>query len=254
MCLILLSWNAHPRYRLVVAANRDEFHARPATPVEYWREHRQILAGRDLQAGGTWLGVTTTGRFSAITNFRDPGAPSPAGKSRGELTRAFLAEQVEPRVYLDELRDEAADYGPFNLFVSDLSMLASFSSRNLEMRVLDPGLYGLSNHTLDTPWPKVVKGKGELRLILEQERRGMVEEIFRMLGDRTPAADSFLPDTGVGLERERDLSPIFIVGGEYGTRSSTVVLVNEGGTIEFFERVFSADGSESGRRAFVFHL
>jgi uncharacterized protein with NRDE domain len=198
MCLIFLAWRRHPDYRLVVAANRDEFYARPTAPAGYWPGEPDVLAGRDLEGGGTWLGVTRAGRFAALTNYRRGDGHIPDAPTRGRLVSDFLLSESSPGT-------------------------------------LGPGIYAVSNDLLDTPWPKVVRGKDSFQRLL-QARDIDPSTIFDLLSDRQSAADEALPDTGIGLARERKLSPIFIAAGDYGTRSSTVLLIDGAGDIAFHER------------------
>ncbi len=254
MCLILLAWNRHPEYCLIMAANRDEFHARPTAPAAWWPEPIGILAGRDLVGGGTWCGVDRRGRWAAVTNFRDfrdPAMGREGAFSRGLLVRDFLAAGAEAGSGLTAATVQAQDYRPFNLLAGDRESVAYFGSREGWVRMLPPGVYGLSNALLDTPWPKVVGGKAALAQIV---REGQVTstELFALLADRAPAPDSELPDTGVGPERERLLSSRFICSAEYGTRCSTLLLVRVDGEVVFHERRFAADGSCQGEVREVF--
>lgn len=236
MCLILLAHDAHPRYRLVVAANRDEFHERPAAPARWWDDAPGVLAGRDLRGGGTWMGVTRTGRFAAVTNYRDTAPPAPDAPSRGRLPGGFLAGDDEPEAYLRALAPRADRFAGFNLLVGDADSLWYFGNRGGEARPLEPGVYGLSNALLDTPWPKTERGKAGLREALAGGGEVDPEALFRLLWDAEPAPDAQLPDTGVGIERERMLSSPFIRGPEYGTRASTVLLVERAGAVRLVER------------------
>lgn len=254
MCLILLAWRAHPSYRLVVAANRDEEHARPTSNANFWPDAPEILAGRDLRSGGTWSGVTRSGRFAAVTNFRDPADRATRATSRGALVAEFLRSGVSAARFLQRLRPEAFDFAGFGLFVFDGTELGYFSNRGDTLRILEPGIYGLSNHLLDTPWPKVQRGKQRLAAALANadDDATLSEELFRYLGERTIADDGELPDTGVGLERERLLSPPFVLSEFYGTRSSTVTLLREDGQIVVEERTFSAEGRAVAQESFTF--
>lgn len=246
MCLIAIAWQAHPEYPLVVAANRDEWRDRPATPAHWWADHPRLLAGRDLQAGGTWMGVTRAGRFAAVTNFRDPSERRSTALSRGALVAEFLLGTEGPARYLAGLASRAAQYNGFNLLVSDGNSLAYFGSREGEVREVEPGVHALSNHLLDEPWPKVSKARQAMR-----EAVGDGDEpLFAMLSDSTPAPDAQLPDTGVGLERERWLSPTLITGETYGTRASTVLRISARDTARFEERTRNADGAVTLATAF----
>ncbi len=244
MCLILLAHEAHPRYRLVVAANRDEFYARPTAPAAWWPDAPEVLAGRDLRGGGTWMGVTRGGRFAAVTNFRDAAPAAPDAPSRGHLVGAFLRGSDAPDAYLRALAARAGEYAGFNLLVGDGEELRYLGNRGGAERPLAPGVYGLSNALLDTPWPKVERGRAGLAAALAGGGEVDPEALFRVLWDAEPAPDARLPETGVGLERERMLSSPFIRGPEYGTRASTVLLAGRDGRVRFVERTVTpgADG------------
>ena len=245
MCLILLAHDAHPRYRLVVAANRDEAYARPTAPAAWWADAPGVLAGRDLLGGGTWMGITRGGRFAAVTNFRETAPPPPDAPSRGHLVGGFLRGADAPDAYLRALAPRAGEYAGFNLLVGDGEELRYFGNRGEgEARTVDPGVHGLSNALLDTPWSKVERGKAGLAAALADRGEVDPEALFRVLWDAEPAPDAHLPDTGVGLERERTLSSPFIRSPEYGTRASTVLLVGRDGRVRFVERTVApgADG------------
>jgi uncharacterized protein with NRDE domain len=221
VCLILVAWQAHPDYSLVVAANRDEFYARRTAGADFWPDHPQILAGRDLEADGTWLGMTRSGRFAALTNYRDPASHKPQAPSRGKLVADFLAGDTAIETYLDAL--DAAAYNGFNLLLGDGQKLVAFSNISMQRHDLLPGVYGLSNALLDTPWPKVGAGKtalsGALAALPDESA------LFRLLRDDMRHPDAALPATGVSLEWERLLSAAFIRSPDYGTRCSTVIKV-----------------------------
>ncbi|MDB5761103.1 MAG: hypothetical protein JWQ21_98 [Herminiimonas sp.] len=225
MCLIVFAWQVIPGMPLIAAANRDEFYDRPATPAAWWEDHPQVYAGRDLQGGGTWLGVTRTGRFAALTNIRAPSEKRSDAPSRGALVADYLTGQTSAREYVDLIATNAGVFNGFNLLVGDCNELIWFSNRkNDDMRngrPLTPGIYGLSNDLLDTPWPKVVRTKAQFASLLCQ---GAPEEAyFEMLTDTTRTSDCRLPKTGVGIELERVLSAVCIKSPNYGTRVSTVV-------------------------------
>lgn len=226
MCLILFAWQAHPDYPLVVAANRDEWRERPAAPANWWDDAPDILAGRDLEAGGTWLGVTRSGRFAAITNFRDPSDRKSTAPTRGQLVADYLRGNASPRDYLATLAANAACYNGFNLLLADDTSMCYFGSREGEIIDVAPGIHGLSNHLLDEPWPKVENGKLALGAEFRAKSTGnaLLERSFAFLSNATRAEDAVLPDTGVGREWERVLSPALIVTEKYGTRCSTLVL------------------------------
>jgi uncharacterized protein with NRDE domain len=249
MCLILVAWRAHPDYPLVVAANRDEYHAREAAPASWWSQP-PILAGRDLTAAGTWLALTRDARFAALTNFRDPSRAHRDAPSRGALVPATLESPVPVAARLQQLQREAGAYNGFNLIFSDGEQLAVFESAVGSGRVLQPGVYGLSNHLLDTPWPKVVTAKAALGAALT--RLPEQQPLLELLRDEQRADDARLPRTGVSLEWERLLSSAFIRGADYGTRCSTLVLMDRRGTVRFHEWTWDASGTPAGDVSFAF--
>lgn len=248
MCLIALAWKAHPDFPLVVAANRDEWRRRPAAPAGWWNDRPDLLAGRDLEAGGTWLGITRSGRFCAVTNFRDPSEKRTTARSRGGLVVDFLAGSDSPAAYCASLARRLADYNGFNLVAGDGDALFYFGSREAKARAVEPGVHALSNHLLDEPWPKVRRAREAMRRALP----GGDEPLFAMLSDTTPGSDDELPDTGVGLAWERRLSPALITGKDYGTRASTVLRIAAGGQVRFEERTRDATGTVTNRAAEVF--
>lgn len=240
MCVIYLAIDQHPEFPLILLANRDEFYERPTAAAGYWADHPSIFAGRDLSGGGTWLGVTDEGRFAAVTNYRDPFAPSGVN-SRGELVADFLKGGDSPENYVNSVLERAAEYSGFNLLVGEINLHSSavvyYSNRGPDPRALTAGLYGLSNHLLDTAWPKVVKGKRELSRLLASNLTH-TEQFFGILADRTVAHDKELPTTGVPFEIERALSAIFIETPGYGTRSSTVLTFDNELSWNLEERVW----------------
>ena len=243
MCLALVAHRAHPRYALVLAANRDEFHARPASPLHWWDDGRPLLAGRDLAAGGTWCGLDRRGRLALVTNYRDPSLPRPQGRTRGALVPEFLRADRGAAEFVRQAAAGAAGYAGFSLMALDDSGLHYTVSHPVpEVLALEPGIHGLSNRRIDDPWPKLLRARsrfeGELKCSTLVPAR-----LFEILSDRTTAGDASLPDTGIGLEWERLLSSPFIVSPEYGTRCSTVVLIDGDGRIDVEERSYSADGT-----------
>ncbi|MBN1614884.1 MAG: NRDE family protein [Deltaproteobacteria bacterium] len=238
MCLILFAYRMHPLYPLVVAANRDEFYERPTAAADFWEASPAILAGRDLRDGGTWLGITREGRFAALTNYRDPLNIKLEAPSRGWLVRDYLLGRQEPDAYLHDLAERADRYNGFSLILGSRNRLYYYSNRDA-IRELPAGFYGLSNHLLDTPWPKVEKGKEALKEVLEHSKRPSTEDLFAVLNDRSRPEDGRLPDTGVGIDWERILSSIFIESPNYGTRSSTVLIVGRNGWVSFAERSYN---------------
>jgi len=239
MCLIVFAWQVIPGLPLLAAGNRDELHARPAAPAGWWDTHPQIYAGRDLLAGGTWMGVTRDGKFAAITNVRAPSEMRADAPSRGALVADYLGGSMTPAEYIASIAPEAAAYNGFNLLIGDTQELRWFSNRAGEDtrngQPLAPGIYGVSNALLDTPWPKVVRAKAQFSSLLCQ--CAPEETYFDMLSDTTTASDCRLPDTGVGLEKERLLSPICIVSPDYGTRISTLVKLPADGRATLTEKV-----------------
>ena len=252
MCLILLAFRAAPQHELVVAANRDEWFRRPTAAARFWDDHPDVFAGRDLEQGGTWLGVARRGRFAALTNYRDPPAHRPGAPSRGALVADFLAGDANAMAFLQALRATADRYNGFGLLAWDGETLGYMSSQNGHVRALAPGVYGLSNHLLDTAWPKVREGKR--RLAEAVSRPFETPELLALLDNTDEARDEDLPHTGVGLDWERRLSPIRIVAGAYGTRSSTGLTVARDGRIEFVERTFDATGAATGTVVECFNL
>jgi|SRR5580700_716116 uncharacterized protein with NRDE domain len=246
MCLLVIAFRAHPRYRLVVAANRDEFHERPAAPLGKWGAP-DILAGRDLRAGGTWLALDRARRFGVVTNFRDMQPPLPGSLSRGALIPAFLAQSGTAAEFLDALTPVAATYSGFNLLLCDAEGLLYASNRATPFaRSLAPGIYGLSNHLLDTPWPKLTRVRREFAAWIAAPAASE-EQLLSMLADRTPAPPARDAELGgLAPEWERALSAPFVLHPKYGTRCSTIVLVGDAGELSVWERRFDPQGELSG--------
>lgn len=229
MCLIVFAWQVIPSLPLIAAANRDEFYLRPSAPAQAWAEHPHIFAGRDLEAGGSWMGITQDGtahsRFAAITNLRGPQERRSDAPSRGALVADYLSGNMTPLDYLEHIKAGSAAYNGFNLLLGGVDQLIWFSNRGdgdaRNGQPLAPGIYGLSNGMLDAPWPKVLKTKAQLASLLCQG--APQEAYFDMLADTRRADDLRLPQTGVSLEWERMLSAVCIASPDYGTRTSTVV-------------------------------
>lgn len=242
--MILVAWRTHVDHPLVVAANRDEYYRRPTAGAAFWPDHPQVLAGRDLEAGGTWMGITRQGRFAALTNFRDPARHQPNAPSRGRLVSDFLTGTQSIDRYLDS--QDTSAYNGFNLLLGDGEKLVAFSNVSGERHELVPGVYGLSNALLDTPWPKVGAGKTALEAALA----ALPNEapLFHLLRDDTIHPDSALPVTGVPLEWERLLSAAFVMSPDYGTRSSTVVTVSAGEMVTVDEQGWLPNGMAGERR------
>ncbi len=253
MCLIVFSFRSHPGYPLIFAGNRDEFHRRPSAPAHFWDEDPDLLAGRDLRAGGTWLGVSRSGRFATVTNFREPGEHRSDARSRGELVTGFLRSDVDGLSFLMDVHERAQAYNGFNLILGEERHLYYLSNRNGAPRTLDPGIYGLSNGWLETPWPKVRRAKA---LLKEQIDAGDVapEALLGLLRDESRPPDDELPRTGLDVALERKASSIFIADPTYGTRASTVVLMDRDSRVTFVERSFGPDGHVLGTESFRFAI
>lgn|SRR5690625_5274 len=254
MCLINFQWQTHPNYPLIVAANRDEFYDRPTAAAHFWSDDPFILAGRDLLEKGTWLGITTNGRFAALTNYRDPKTMHATfEKSRGDLVKNFLSSSLTPVQYLDKMKRMDDQFNGFNLLVGTIEQL--FYYNNIEREIIEvmPGTHSLSNHFLNTPWPKVIRGKNKLQSITKQNETMTPNHLFPLLTDRKKASDHKLPNTGVSHKLEKQLSPLFIQTENYGTRSSTIVLIDKSGRVTFSERTYNA-GSIQNEASFHFVL
>jgi uncharacterized protein with NRDE domain len=252
MCLIVIAWRARGDLPLVVAANRDEWRERPTEPAHWWRGRgtsRQegipvMFAGRDLRAGGTWMGITDGGRFAAVTNYRDPSDKRSTARSRGTLVTEYLAHDQSPHEFVGRLALRASEYNGFNLILGDADCLVFFGSREGNVREIPPGVHGLSNRLLNEPWPKVVRGREAMQKSVRDP--DPVPALFEMLSDSRGASDDELPDTGVGLEWERRLAAPLITGADYGTRASTVLTLSSAREVYFEERSRAPDGGVAG--------
>lgn len=243
MCLLVFSYRQHPKYDLIFAANRDEFYERPTKAASFWEEYPDLLAGKDLKSGGTWMGITKQGDFSALTNYRDPSISKDNPPSRGDLVLDFLANESNPENYLNRVDQKSDQYNGFNLLVGNPDQLMYYSNRQKQLRNIELGLYGLSNELLDTPWPKVQKAKNDMQTIIQSEEISK-EALFELLQYDKPAPDDQLPHTGIPKELERAVSPIFIKTDKYGTRNSTIVLMDKSGNVFFEERSFRNGSNE----------
>ncbi|MFH1156852.1 MAG: NRDE family protein [Pseudomonadota bacterium] len=241
MCLILFAHEARPGHRLILAANRDEFLSRPTAPMAFWADCHGILAGRDLKQGGTWLGMDRSGRMAALTNYRDPASVNPQAPSRGAIIPEYLESGLPPARFLEHLKKDAHMYNGFNIIMGDPEALFWFSNRQRDIHRLSPGIYGLSNHLLNTPWHKVRSGIKGLSNLVHGLGDLDEEALFTLLSSREIPPDTELPDTGVGLEWERILAPMFITSPLYGTRSSTVLVMDDQGRSRLTERTFDAE-------------
>lgn len=252
MCLITLAYRVHQEFPLLVAANRDEYYARPTRGIHFWEDYPGLLAGRDLEAGGTWMGITRGGRFAAITNHRSSGAIAGEPRSRGMLTLEFLAGKATPEAYLRTVCNADAQYAGFNLLVGDAEGLYYLSNIEGRVRKLAPGVHSISNGLLDSGWPKQVSAERRLAAVLDE--RIDHEALARAVSDRGSAADEELPDTGVELALERALSAQFITMPEYGTRATTTLTLHHSGVVEVRERDFHAGGVAGDTREQRFTL
>ena len=244
MCLILVAWQVHRDYPLVLAANRDEYYRRPTLPLAPWEEAPDILGGRDLEAGGSWLACHRNGRFAAVTNVRQ-GRPEAAPRSRGALIGNYHKNHTQADEFIKEIEPDS--YGGLNLLLGDRERLFYWSNRNgRPPQALKPGIYGLSNHQLETPWPKLLAAKQAFAQALEQ--LPATEPFFALLANREQSADGELPDTGIPLDKERMLSAIFVSSEDYGTRASTLVLGHRHGGFTLQERSFGPGGSYLGEQ------
>jgi len=248
VCLIVLAKDLHRDYELIVAANRDEYYARPTSPLAAWGTRPEIYAGRDLEGGGTWMGINEQGYFAALTNFRDPARRRADALSRGTLVSRYLQTGVPPEHYLAEVGQASARYNDFNLILGTPEHLVWMSSRHSGTRLLKRGIFGLSNHLLDTPWPKVQKAKQLLLNALSHSGETLAQHLLSAMQDDEVAEDEALPDTGVGLAWERLLAPIFISSPTYGTRSSSVLLFHRSSEITFIEKTHEASANEDALR------
>lgn len=251
MCLILFAWKMNPRYPFILAANRDEFLQRPTAASHWWEDKPGLLAGKDLQAGGTWMGITRSGRFSALTNVRDNRQQRESFRSRGELPLSYLGTSLTNADYSAQLQTNEQHYRGYNLLFGSFDQLYFSSNRDAPTRQIEAGVHGLSNATLNSPWPKVTHGKKHLEQLASAELIDP-DDLFKLLGNKTIAGDDELPETGVGLELERMLSPICISSPEYGTRTSSVLLLDSDGNISLYEK--DRAPKESPIRSFHFSI
>jgi uncharacterized protein with NRDE domain len=237
MCLVVFAYNSHPNYKLIFAANRDEFYNRPTEQAEFWKDHPSLLAGKDLKAGGTWMGITKSGKFAAITNYRDVTNIKEDAPTRGKLVSNYLLGKLSAEKYYNSVKSDLLRYNGFNLILGDIKNLYYFSTHIEGLRKLVPGVYGLSNAVLDTPWPKVQESKNQLAKLMEQKELH-AWELLNLLSDTREAREKDLPDTGVGLEWEKVLSSVFIQSPEYGTRCSTAIHIDNNNNVRFAEKTF----------------
>jgi uncharacterized protein with NRDE domain len=254
MCLYVFAYESHSHYRLILASNRDEYYDRPTKDAHIWASSPNVLAGRDIVKCGTWMGITKTGRFAAVTNYRNPSQQLLKADSRGTLVSNFLSNDISPEEYMINVIKKRTFYNGFNLLVADLSRFLYFNKNLSSMEVLKPGIYGLSNHFLNTPWPKVKKSKQALVNYLKDNVIVEPQCLFEILADTETAPEIELPDTGIGLEREKMLSSIFIQGTDYGTRSSTILLIDRNNHVTFEERSFNGSLNNSKIVSYEFDI
>ncbi|HKL26814.1 MAG TPA: NRDE family protein [Desulfuromonadales bacterium] len=238
MCLILIAHRVHPDWPLVVLGNRDEFYDRPTSQLAPWPEAAEVLAGRDLLAGGTWMGARRDGRWAAVTNYREPDPAGHATRSRGWLVRDYLLGDRSIPEFLQGLDSRQEEYAGFNLLLGDRRSIWHCSNRAPDLQQLEPGLYGLSNGRFDAPWPKVCKGKQKLAGLLAA-RDWTIEDAFTLMADRERAPHQELPETGVPAEWEHALSAMFILAPRYGTRSTSLLTLDDQGRRLFAERHYT---------------
>lgn len=247
MCIIAIAYRVHPAYPLVIAANRDEFYSRPTAPLGYWKDNPDILAGRDLKSHGTWLGMNKKGEIAAVTNFREPGKTIESGISRGFLVKNYLEDDTSPDIYLESVAARKNEYSGFNLVAGNIDSLFWYSNRGNGIKKIEPGIHGLSNRLLNSPWPKVEKIRMGISHIVEQHSEIEAETLFTLLTDTARPPDEMLPDTGIGRRWEQILSPVFVTSDVYGTRCSSVILVDTAGKVLFCERSFDLSNSVDTR-------
>ena len=245
MCLITFSYKAHPNFKLIVAANRDEFYKRPTRAAQFWEEEQlpNILAGKDLKANGTWMGVSKSGKWGALTNYRDPSNIKENAPTRGDLVLDFLKSNDSEPIYLQKVQETAQDYNGFNLLIGSKDSLYHFSNENNLITEVKPGIHGVSNALLDTNWPKLDRAKKELKEVTSKASFSK-EDLFSILKNSETAPDDKLPSTGIPYEWEKAVSSIFIKTENYGTLCSTLLLVDYDGNAEFTERRYDSSTSE----------
>ena len=252
MCILFIAIEQHPKYPLIIAANRDEFYHRPTAVSNYWAEYPNVLAGRDLHSGGSWMGINEQGYIAALTNFRDPMLNQLEAPSRGLLVVDYLKRPIKN--YHEKLNYDAARYNGYNLLYGHWHQLSVYNNVSKQYKQLSSGIYGLSNAMLDTPWPKLSHGAEQFKQALSKANNVLDDSLFSVLSDQTVAPDEALPDTGIGRERERVLSSIFINSEGYGTRSSTILRVSCTKKVTWVERTFSSQGGSESEQHYSFYL
>ena len=255
MCLAVIALDRHPRFQLIVTANRDEFHRRPAARAHWWRDDAgaELLGGRDLEQGGAWLGVNRAGRWAFVTNVREPSRHNPHAPSRGSIVPRVLRDDHDVHRSVANVVRGAVHHNGFNVVAGEQTIAVFGSNRQREVADLDKGVYGVSNASIDTAWPKLARAKHGLVAWLERLSDDL-DALFDVLADRTLASEASLPDTGISRERERLLSSPFIVSPDYGTRCSTILAIDRAGEVDLRERTFNANGEIDGDVAHHFRL
>lgn len=243
MCLIVFGWDIHPKYKLILAANRDEFYNRPTAAAGFWKDHPEILGGRDLKAGGSWLTISKKGKIAAVTNFRDINSLVLNAYSRGEIPVNFLTSDKSPSQYIETLHSNLEKYNGFNVLLGTRGNMAHYSNHERKLNIIEPGIHGLSNALLNTNWPKVDRAKTKFQDIINNQFD--YHDLIKMMGDTETAEDSVLPDTGVSQEWEKALSAMCIRTENYGTCCTTVITIDRLGKVEFTEKSFPG-GIEAG--------
>lgn len=250
MCILFIARNQSKQYPLIIAANRDEFHKRPTLSSHLWNTTPTLVAGKDQQGGGTWMGVTTSGKIAALTNVRDPSSIKPTAPSRGDLTCNWLLGTDDIATYQQQLKQRKDEYNGYNLVFGDVNELWVYNNTTDDFYPLTDGIFGLSNADIHTSWPKTARGEARMSDIVSKSSVNK-DLLFDMLSDQQQAADSQLPETGVGFEWEKRLSSIFITSSEYGTRSSTLLLVDQQGMMHWSERTFNSEGKQTNEQTFA---
>ncbi len=253
MCLIVIGYNSHPDYKLIFAANRDEFYQRPSSPADFWNDEPLLLAGRDIKEGGTWCGIIKDGRFAAITNYRDMKLIKKDALSRGRIITDFLLGTSSPEFYAKGLKESSELYNGFGFIFGDRNELFFFSNQTKKLIKIKDGIHGLSNHLLDTPWFKVRKGKELFKKAIDKGDT-LVDDLFLMLSDKTISPEKELPNTGLPKEIERNISSIFVETPDYGTRSSTVILIDKKDNVTFIEKSLNTQTKKWTINAFKFEM
>lgn len=252
MCLIAFAWDMHPKYKLILAANRDEFYNRPTAKAAFWEDPPHLLGGRDLKAGGTWMAITKDGRFAAVTNYRDLSNIKENAASRGEIPTDFVKSHQTPEQFIQSLHEHSEDYNGFNVLLSDLQQMGHYSNYERKANILKPGIYGLSNAFLDTPWPKIQLAKQKFRSAISNSFDH--QELLEVMMDKRIAVDEELPDTGIPKEMERSLSAMCIRMENYGTCCTTVMTVDRDGVVNFTEKSYPVGDRVENMEHFSFQI